>query len=202
MGSILSQNVVTGELLGRGRIIAEATDQQLVSSVAKGDEAAFVELYSRYKVTLFNYLLRLISEQNIAEDLLQEVFVAVWKGAGKFKAQSSVRTWLFRIAHNQAVSWLRRRKDVVDDDEMLHLIADGDVLEETVLESWHADQLRDALGQLTPAHRAVVELSFVHELTYAEIGEIMDCPVGTIKSRMSYALKYLDGFLRRNGVGA
>lgn len=178
--------------------VASASDQQLIESVAHGDELAFVELYSRHKVGLYNYLLRLLNDQSSAEDILQEVFVAVWKGSGRYRAQSSVKTWLFRIAHNQAISMYRKQKSVIEHKEEINQVGqDGDP-EHGMLKSWRANQLQEALSKLSTTHRAVVELSFVHGLTYGEIAQIMECPVGTIKSRMSYALKHLDGVLKQN----
>lgn len=180
--------------------VTSASDQQLIESVAHGDELAFVELYSRYKGGLYNYLLRLLNDRSSAEDILQEVFVAVWKGSGRFRAHSSVKTWVFRIAHNQAISWRRKQKTVIEHKEEISRAGLDADPENDLLKSWKTDQLREALSKLSPTHRAVVELSFVHDLTYNEIAQIMDCPVGTIKSRMSYALRHLDGVLKRNGI--
>lgn len=199
MGNILSPDVVSGGYAQENDDAAIATDQQLIESVARGDELAFVELYSRHKIPLYNYLLRLLNDQATAEDILQEVFVAVWKGAGSFKARASVKTWIFRIAHNQAISWIRRQKPVVEQEEMLFLVDQNADLEHGLLQAWNADQLRLVLEQLSPVHRSVVELSFVHGLSYPEIAEVMDSPLGTIKSRMSYALRYLNALLKQNG---
>ncbi len=91
---------------------ADSTDRLLLQAVAQGDENAIGELYQRYQAPLYNYLLRLMREPAGAEDLLQEIFIAVWQGAGRFRGEAKVKTWLFRIAHNQAVSWLRRLRPV------------------------------------------------------------------------------------------
>ncbi|MGC9357366.1 MAG: RNA polymerase sigma factor [Anaerolineae bacterium] len=179
---------------------SEQTDADLLKLVECGDEAAFDELYRRYSVPIYNYLLRLIHEPTVAEDILQEVFVTLWQSADGFRGDAQVKTWLFRIAHNQAVSWLRKRREL--------LTHDGELLDRPVpaktesqaIASWRAEQLRAALDQLSPDHRAVLELAFFHELPYAEIAEIMDCPVGTVKSRMSYARRYLSRWLKQFGV--
>ncbi len=181
-------------------VLKEATDAQLLASVTRDDESAFAELYARYSVTLYNYLFRLTQEQTAAEDLLQEVFVAMWEGAEQFEGRASVKTWAFRIAHNKAISWLRRQKPIVEHDETLKQIGHSDDLDTSLMHEWNTEQLRLALDQLSPAHRSVIELAFVQELSYSEIAQVVDSPVGTIKSRMSYALKYLDGFLRQQGI--
>lgn len=174
-------------------------DHQLLNLVSTGDEHAFAELYHRHSVGIFNYILRLVHDQAAAEELLQEVFLGLWNGAAGFKRRSSVKTWVFRIAHYQAVNWLRQQKKVALYDDQI-LVDQGDSVETSASQSWREDQVRRAVEELTPNHRAVVELAFVHNLTYAEIAEVLDCPIGTVKSRMSYALRIIDGVLKQRGV--
>ena len=169
-------------------------DHQLVRQVAARNEHAFDELYQSYSAAVYGYLLHLINEPAAAEDLLQEVFLAAWQGADRFRAEARVKTWLLRIAHHQAVSWLRRQRQAVTLDDLAEIVAD-DTAEEALAHAWRADEIRAALDQLSANHRAVVELTFMHDLSYTEIAEIMDCPIGTVKSRMSYALKHLDRVL-------
>lgn len=165
-------------------------DHQLLRLVAAGDEAAFGDLYQLYSQPVFNYLLRLINDSAVAEELLQDVFLAVWQGARRFREEARVKTWLLRIAHHQAVSWLRRKRPAVPLDEATEIAVD-DPIDDHLARAWRADQIRQALDRLSVKHRAVIELTFVHELSYAEIAEIVDCPIGTVKSRMSYALRHL-----------
>jgi RNA polymerase sigma-70 factor (ECF subfamily) len=169
-------------------------DVDLLRQVAAGDEAAFAELYDLYAPPVYNYLLRLVNETAVAEEILQEVFLAMWRGASRFRAEAKVKTWLLRIAHHQAVSWLRRERAVLwPNDEF-----EGDAaasIEEDLARSWQIDQVRGALTQLSSKHRAVIELTFVHGLSYTEIAQVMNCPVGTVKSRMSYALRHLNSIL-------
>jgi RNA polymerase sigma-70 factor (ECF subfamily) len=176
------------------------TDQQLLQGTARRDEGAFENLYRRHSTSLYNYLLRLTHKEDVAEELLQEVFVAVWEGASRFRGQAKVSTWLFRIAHHRAVDWLRKqRPTLLEDDE--HLPADDRLEPETeALEDWRADQVQIALSQLSPDHRAVLELIFFQELSYREVARVIDCPVGTVKSRVSYAKRHLNGVLKRMGI--
>ena len=171
------------------------TDIELLRQVASGDEAAFAELYDQYAPPVYNYLLRLINEPAVAEEILQEVFLVMWQSAHRFRAEARVKTWLLRIAHHQAVSWLRRTRAVLWPNDELE--ADGDDrVEDHLAHRWQIDQVRAALAQLSPNHRAVIELTFVQGLSYAEIAAVMNCPVGTVKSRMSYALRHLNTLLR------
>jgi RNA polymerase sigma-70 factor, ECF subfamily len=171
-----------------------STDTELLRQVAAGDEAAFTELYDLYAPPVYNYLLRLVNEPPVAEEILQEVFLAMWQGAHRFRAEAKVKTWLLRIAHHQAVSWLRRARATLSPDEELEP-DDLEPIEEHLARNWQIDQVRAALARLSPTHRAVIELTFVQGLSYAEIAEVMNCPIGTVKSRMSYALRYLNDFL-------
>ncbi len=178
------------------------TDVQLLQRVGNGEESAFDELYRRHATSLFNYLVRLIHEPPVAEDLLQEVFLAAWRGARSFRGQAQVKTWLFHIAHNQAVSWLRRHQPVTAFDDLEWSAADEgrDESDDRAMLAWRTDQLQAALDRLSPKHREVIELAFAHELSYAEIAQVANCPVGTVKSRMSYALRYLKGALKQQGM--
>lgn len=172
------------------------SDVELLRQVASGDTGAFDELYVLYGAAVYNYLLRLVNEPPIAEDLLQEVFLAVWQGADRFRAEAKVKTWLLRIAHHKAVSWLRRHRPANPLDEASDIAVD-DHVDESLARAWQADRVRAALTELSPKHRAVIELAFVHDLPYTEIAKIVDCPVGTVKSRMSYALQHLTAVLSK-----
>ena len=174
---------------------AVANDHDLIRQVAAGNERAFDELYQGYSLPIFNYILRLVHEPSVAEELLQEVFLAVWQGAGRFREQATVKTWLLHIAHNQSVSWLRRNRKVSALDDLIEVAAD-DQIEEQVARAWHVDQVYLTLDRLSPKHRAVVELAFVHQLSYTEIAQVLSCPIGTVKSRMSYALRHLASLLK------
>lgn len=179
---------------GESKRRVAAVDKRLIRRVAKGDHAAFTELYNTYSVPLYNYLLRLIHIQNVAEDLLQETFIAIWKGAGRFRGGSTVKTWLFRIAHNQAVSWLRKEagNELVDEERLPPVEPQ---IDERLMLEWQTDQLLLAMEELSANHRAVIELVFAQGMTYLEVAQVMDCPVGTVKSRMSYALKRLNNLI-------
>jgi len=184
--------------MGRSSSSSALTDRQLLQGASRCDEGAFNELYQRYSVSIYNYLLRLIHERAVAEDLLQEVFVAVWEGAGRFRGRAKVSTWLFRIAHHKAVDWLRKRRPTLV--EKVERLPAADDPEKEALLAWRSDQLRSALTRLSPDHRAVLELAFFQGMSYHEIAQIVDCPVGTVKSRISYAKRHLNGVLRRMGL--
>ena len=179
----------------------ETPDEVLIAQIAQGDEQAFLTLYDRYSQPIYNYILRLIHHPRDAEDLLQETFLAVWQSSRRFRGKSSAKTWMYRIAHNQTVSRLRQRQkldQVASPPEELDIPDAGHQPEAALIADWQNAQLQAALEQLSSKHRAVVELTFVNGFAYKEISEIMQIPVGTVKSRMSYALKFLSAAVNLN----
>jgi RNA polymerase sigma-70 factor (ECF subfamily) len=110
-----------------------------------------------------------------------------------------VATWLYRIAHHRAVSWLRASREVVALEKAPE-IPTTDTPSQQAMQAWRAEQVHRALSQLSPEHRAVLELTFFHGFSYREIAHIIGCPVGTVKSRMSYARRRIGKLLQALGV--
>ena len=184
---------------------SENPDSDLLRKASQGDADSFGIFYDRYSSPVFNYLLHLIHEQSAAEELLQDVFFAAWQAARRFRGDSSVKTWIFRIAHHRAVSWLRKNpqdRQILDFETEIQSAVQADEVspEMTSLQNWRTGQIIQALDQLSEVHRAVIELTFIHDFSQKEIARIMRCPSGTVKSRMSYALSHLYGILRQMGV--
>ncbi|RLD04977.1 MAG: hypothetical protein DRI56_10285 [Chloroflexota bacterium] len=180
-------------------------DKYLLSRVAKGDESAFEQLYDSYNIPIYNYLVRLTHKEAIAENLLQETFLAVWESAGKFRGEAQVKSWIYRISHNKAVTWLRKtNKDEIPRELPLneaHLQEKyTESPEGAIIREGQEGNVRRALESLSAKHRAVVELAYVHEFSYREIARIVDCPEGTVKSRMNYALRQLNGIFKQMGT--
>lgn len=198
MEPILNQEAANSDYINKALGQSSITDQQLVTDLSAGDDEAMALLYSRFSKGVYNYALRLVRDHEAAEDILQEVFVAVWKGAEGFRQHSTVKTWIFRIAHNKAVSWLRRENRFDPAVDASPEVDDGP--EDSFEAQWRAGEVQTALDLLSPNHRATIELAFVHELSYAEIGEVLDCPVGTVKSRMSHAIRQLSRILKNQGL--
>ena len=179
---------------------APEEDIYLIQATAAGSESAFSEVYRRYYQPIYNYLLRIVQDDAGADDILQEVFLAVWQGAGKFKKKSTVKTWIYRIAYKQSISWLRKHGRKSSPIELEEVIDSGESPEDKALTEIRNVNIRRAMGKLTPKHRAVLELAFVQDMSYSDISEVLDCPVGTVKSRMSYALRYLNQILLKTGI--
>jgi RNA polymerase sigma-70 factor, ECF subfamily len=186
-------------------LYSDESDLTLIHKIAAKEENALEELYRRYNLSLFNYVLRLVHDQYFAEDILQEVFLGVWNGAGRFEGRSKVNTWLFRIAHFQTANWLRNQKNIYLDvsNTPLENIQDIDAKtpESLAFESWGFHQVQIALNQLSHSHREVIELSFTYGFSNREIAGILNCPIGTVKSRIHTALRKLNGILHLGSLG-
>ncbi len=183
------------------RILQPLSDTTLLQHITEGREIAFEELYQRYSVPVFNYLMRLTNDNGVAEELLQDVFLIIWQDARSFRGRASVKTWLFRIAHHRAVSWLRQRPESSNGDpEALNITDSTTDPEGQLIEAWKAGQVHAALDSLSAKHRAVLELAIFHDLPYTEIAQVIQCPVGTVKSRVSYARRCLLQYLKKHGL--
>ena len=173
-----------------------ADDRHIVQRIAGGDRQALAELYARYQRPLFNYLLQLTPDYGLAEEILQDTLVAIWKSAKSFEGRSSVSTWLIGIARRQAHNTLRQRKlPLVDEAVLTDLLAADPEPEEFTLASVERDELVAAFRQLAPMHREILALTFVQELSYQETAQVIGVPLGTVKSRLSNAKKALRALL-------
>jgi RNA polymerase sigma factor (sigma-70 family) len=189
------ESVTTREISQMGEKAADG-DRQLLGRVASGDRDALAELYERFGSALFRYLLQITNERGVAEEVLQDTLVGVWKSAGTFEGRSSVQTWLFGIARRQAHNTLRRRVLPRADVEELEVLADsGPEPEDAALAEAEREEVAAAIRWLTPAHREVLTLAFVDCLSYGEIATIVGVPEGTIKSRLSNAKRNLRALL-------
>lgn len=162
--------------------------QILVQRVAAGDVAAFDELYVAYHLDVYRYARYLLPYADVAEDVLQETFFAAWRGAGRFRGDTTVKSWLLSIAHHQAMSWWRKQRPVESLDDSGHYERVPDSRDHL---AWPNESLRAALDRLTRPHRTVIALTFGLDMSQAEIAQIMQCSIGTVKSRMHYALQQL-----------
>ena len=178
-----------------------ATDEVLISRIAQGDRLAMQVLYGRHHVRVFRFGLRLVRDEQIAEDLIGEVFLDVWRQAGKFEGRSAVSTWLLAITRFKALSALRRRKDVELEDDAANAIEDAsDGPEVTVQKKDTSEALRKCLSALSTEHREIVDLVYYHEKSVEEVAGIVGIPENTVKTRLFYARKKLAALLKAAGV--
>ena len=183
------------------------TDVEILSDVASGDVEAYGRIVNRYKARLYNFVFRFVGERETAEDIVQETFLRAFRKREDYRAIANFSTWLFTIAGNLAKSELRRRKrwrmfsvHKDDDDEGGYELPDESHRPDTVTESVIADvQIHKAIQSLPANYRQVVLLRDVEGMSYQEIAEISECPVGTVKSRVNRARLKLQQKLRSEG---
>jgi RNA polymerase sigma-70 factor, ECF subfamily len=169
-----------------------SSDELLIERIAKGDQLAMQTLFGRHRVALYRWLLRLVRNEALAEDLLSEVFLDVWRQAATFEARSSVSTWLLAIARFKALSARRRRTDAELDDNVAATVADPADSPEIVLQKKdRAVQLLQSLARLSPEHGEVIDLVYYHDKSVREVSEIVGVAEATVKTRMFYARKKL-----------
>lgn len=171
---------------------SHGTDEALLAKVVIGDHAAFEKLFRRYQKPLFRYLLGMVRTEVVAEELVCETMTEVWRNAGTFQGRSRVSTWIFAIASNKTKTVMRRPKLQEADSEMTARLEDpAPGPAEEIARKELASSVRAALEHLTPEHRQVVELTFMHGFSYQEIAEVAGCPVNTVKTRMFHAKRRL-----------
>jgi RNA polymerase sigma-70 factor (ECF subfamily) len=169
-----------------------SSDKALIRRIAAGDQSAMRALFARYRVALYRWLLRFVDDGALAEDLLSEVFLDVWRHAASFEARSSVSTWLLAIARYKALSARRRRTDAELDEATVSTVPDiADDPEVTLQKKNRAEALRQSLLLLSPDHREVIDLAYYHGKSVKEIAEIVSISEATVKTRMFYARRKL-----------
>jgi RNA polymerase sigma-70 factor, ECF subfamily len=169
-----------------------SSDEALIKRIAIGDRLAMRTLFARHRVALYRWLLRLVNEEALAEDLLSEVFLDVWRQAVSFEGRASVSTWLFAIARYKALSARRRRTDIEWDDDLAFSVADPADGPDLALEKkTRAELMRECLARLSSEHREVIDLVYYHEKSVEEVARIVGIPEATVKTRMFYARKRL-----------
>ncbi|HWZ08126.1 MAG TPA: sigma-70 family RNA polymerase sigma factor [Bradyrhizobium sp.] len=181
---------------------AQATsDEMLLESIADGGRNAMHILYSRHNVRVYRFILRIVRDVGMAEDLTSQVFLDVWRTARQFEGRSQVSTWLLSIARFKALTALRqRRHEDIDQEEMLEIADEADTPEDSLHRSTTSTILRGCIAKLSPAHREIINLVYYHEKSVEEVGQIIGIPQSTVKTRMFYARKQLADLLRVAGV--
>ena len=177
----------------------QAGDWDLIRRVATRDRQAFETLYIRYAPRVFRYLSRQIRQREIVEESLDDVMMVVWETAARFNGTSQLSTWILGIAHYKA---LKARARAAKADDVFKESEHGGVEirgpEHVVADRELTDQILQAIEGLSAEQRAVIELAFYHDRSYAEIAEILNCPVNTVKTRMFHARQRLEALFDEN----
>ena len=171
---------------------SNSSDETLVARIAAGDKLAMQVLFARHRTPVYRWLLRLVGNETVAEDLLSDVFFDVWQQAGRFEGRSAVTTWLLSIARFKALSARRRRTDAALDETIEATVADSADNAEVALEKKHQGEvLRAAMTKLSREHREIIDLIYYHEKSVDDASQVLGIPSATVKTRMFYARKKL-----------
>lgn len=172
-----------------------------VRQIAQGDAGAFEKLFRCYAPRIFRFALGYLNDPSHAEEVVQETMIAVWKGAKNYREQSQVSSWILGIARNKALDRVRgRQREPESLREKLDRRASARATPEQITQrQTQVERVRAALERLSPEHREVMMLAFYHDLSYAEIAQILNCPEGTVKSRVYYAKEQLKKLLSEGG---
>lgn len=197
-----SAQALPGTFARRPPLAAKQTcDPELLSRIADNDKAAMRALFARHNVRAHRFVCRIVGDDALAEGIVNDVFVNVWRSAGRFDGNSKVSTWILGIARFKALSALRRRKDDALDDATAEAIADtADDPEVTAQKTDRVAILRECMSHLSRPHREIIDLVYYHEKTVDEAARIVGIPTNTVKTRMFHARKRMSELLRQAGV--
>lgn len=180
-------------------------DQILIDRCLAGDSRAFNDLINRYKRQVFALIFRLVHNQSDAEDIAQNTFIKAYKSLGSYDPSYPFLTWLFKIAHNSAIDFLRAQKpdslSIHDEENPLDIEDTDTSLEERIEAASQQELIDKVLGTLPPLYREILILRHQQELSYEEISETLDIPVGTVKIRLFRARDIMKQKLLKLGYG-
>lgn len=179
------------------------TDEQLIDDILKGNQQKFRELIQRYQTKVFAVALKVSNNQRDAEDIVQEVFLQLYRSLEKFNSESSFSTWIYRITMNKAIDYKRKQKKLtIDETDNQYLsLPDRNTLtpEETLIKNLDKEVLHSYLHELPKDYRIVIDLYYFEELTYREISLKLNVAVKTVESRL-YRAKRLIKEKHRGGI--
>lgn len=162
-------------------------DRELIAACLRGQLDAYGELVGRYQDRLFNAVFRFLGHAEDAKDVVQEAFLSAYQALGRFKGDSRFFTWLYRIAINHAVDQQRKQKSLQRLERQLETAGEGATPEDALERQEENEKLRQALEYLSTEHRMVLVLKDIDDLKYEEMAEVLDVPIGTIRSRLHRA---------------
>lgn len=188
------------------------SEQEWRERLRSGDEAAWAALHEAHYPRLWSSVNRILNNPSQTDDIVQEAFVKAYREIERFQGQSRLGTWLYRIAVNQTLDFLRKQqrldrwlsffsplRDKDDDSGSAHIVPEGAV-EPMVAAGLHNAELREsiaaAIAELSPEHRAVVQLRLIDEMSLEETASLLRCKPGTVNSRLHYACEHLRRKLR------
>jgi RNA polymerase sigma-70 factor (ECF subfamily) len=198
-----SGHAISAALSERRLSSSETDDEMLLRLIAAGDHGAMRVLFARHRVRVFRFLVRIVGDHvGLAEDLVSETFLEVWRRASQFEGRSQALTWMLGIARHKALSARRRRSfnDKIDGSFLESIEDPADNPEVSMQSTDLGAILRECIKQLSSEHREVIDLVYYHEQSIDEASRIVGVPPNTVKSRMFYARKCIARMMADRGI--
>ncbi len=175
----------------------DRSDEVLVKKALNGKKSAWMSLVKRYETNVYNYTYRMVNNADDAMDLMQDVFIAVFRNLSTFRGDSPFKGWLFRIAHYRCIEFYRKKKPMMSLDDTPEPIDDGSQTcpESMLSERQQSQDIQSAMASLSFNQRIVVELKFFQQCTFEDIGYQLGISTNTAKSRLYSALDRLKGVM-------
>jgi len=168
-----------------------AVDLALVQKIGAGDHAAMKQVYELHSGPLFHFVKNWLADPHEASDIVHETMLEVWRRSERFQGRSSLKSWIFSIARNKSIDKNRKLSRMSYTDEVPDMADDVPNPMEALEVSQDAGKLKNSIAKLSETHQRMIHLAFYEDLTYREIAEIEDCPIGTVKTRILHAKKLL-----------
>jgi len=184
-------------------------DVELVDQAVNGDQKAYSELMERYRDAIYFMLLKMVNNTSDAEDLTIEAFGKAFRNIKQYTANFAFSTWLFKIATNNAIDFMRKKKlnnvsidDTLRDTDVMpiNIRSEQPTPEESLISEQKIVMLRTIVSKLKPRYRKLVELRYFYEYSYEEISEEMGLPIGTVKAQLFRARELLQNILKENQI--
>ena len=179
-------------------ISSKETELKLAAQISSGDQRAMKQVYEAYSGPLQNFVKSWLADPHEAADIVHETMLEVWRRADRFQGRSSLKSWIFSIARYKAIDKNRKGSRMTYTDIEPEIEDDGISPSDALAASQQSEQILESIKTLSDAHQRVIHLAFYADMSYKEIAEIEDCPVGTVKTRILHAKKLLMRSLKNN----
>lgn len=170
-------------------------DEQLIKQALKGDKKAWFSLIKRYESAVYNYAVRMTGSRDDGLDLMQEIFISVFRNLDSYRGEGAFKAWMFRIAHYRCVEFYRKKKDLSSLDDVPERVDTNSCPDDALLSSESDSRIVMAMQNLSVNQKAVVELKFFGQFTFDEIAQQLSISSNTAKSRLYSALENMKNIL-------
>jgi RNA polymerase sigma-70 factor (ECF subfamily) len=167
------------------------SEAQLLARISQGDKDALAQLYRVLEKPVFRFILSRLNDPFESADILHDVFIEVWRSAGRFEGRSKVKTWIFGIAYRKVIDLHRKRGRMQVSDDIPEAIDDSPDAASCLAAGQEAAHVRYCMDRLKDDHRSAIAMAFYEDMTYGQIAEVSGVPEGTIKTRIFHAKKLL-----------